>query len=69
MIFVGVKADRREIFRSNTEPTERTHGDKFAYAIGPFRTVRGANFMVSFGRNNPHCQSIGDAERLAQRLN
>lgn len=70
MIFVGMnKTTRRpEVFRFNAEPTGGTHGGKYTYAIGPFRTVRGARFMASFGQNNPHCQSVGDAERLAQRL-
>lgn len=35
--------------------------------IGPFRTVRGAEFMRQYGEGNPHCQTVGDAERLAKQ--
>jgi hypothetical protein len=68
MIFVGMKnAEGPEVFRFNAEPTAATHGSRYSHVVGPFRTVRGARFMVSFGQNNPHCRCVGDAERLAQR--
>lgn len=38
----------------------------FVAVVGPFRTRRGAQFMADHGRNNPHCLTVGDAERLAK---
>ena len=56
----------RTMFRSEAEPKKETHGDRFAGTIGPFRTKRGAKFCKEFGANNPHCQCVADAERLAK---
>ena len=55
------------IFRSKTVPTHESHGSEFIYVIGPFRTVRGAEMMAMYGHNNPHLQTVGDAERMAER--
>ena len=65
--YVGrsVASRRLEVFRAEALPTEETHGDRFKYVIGPFRTVRGARFMAECGENNPHCRTVGEAERLA----
>jgi hypothetical protein len=38
----------------------------YSYAIGPFRTKRGAKYMAEHGRNNLLCVTVSDAERLAQ---
>ena len=66
-LFVGKKYDgMREVFRYNGHPTERTHGHVYRYVIGPFRTKRGAEFMRDYCENNPHCQDVADAERLAK---
>ena len=56
---------RREVFRSASTPTEESHGNTYIYVIGPFRTVRGAEFMARFGAGNPHCQDVNSAERCA----
>jgi hypothetical protein len=48
-------------------PSERTHGRHYAAMIGPFKTKRGALWMATYGRNNPHVQHVDDAERLARR--
>jgi hypothetical protein len=66
-IYVGKRKDTgaRELFRSEVKPTDQTHGDVYAYAIGPFRTVRGATFMAEYGRDNPHCVTVRDAEMIA----
>lgn len=61
---LGVK---RETFTSYSEPTEKSHGHKYAAVIGPFRTKRGAEYMAKYGRNNPHLQHVDDAERLAAK--
>lgn len=63
---VNVKNNKREVFRSVTEPTEKSHGARYSYSIGPFRTKQGAEFMATYGRNNPHCQTVAEAERLAK---
>lgn len=56
----------REVFLSPSVPTEESHGDRYGITIGPFRTRRGAEYMAVYGHNNPHCQSVADAERLAK---
>lgn len=65
--YVGIKHDdSREIFHASAGPTEELYGTIYKYVIGPFMTVRGAKFMRDYGRNNPNCQHVSDAERLAQ---
>jgi len=64
--FVGTKRDgTREVFKSATTPTEQSHGDTYIYTTGPFRTMRGARFMATYGENNPHCRTVDEAERIA----
>lgn len=65
-IYVGVKGVTRKVFRSFTTPTKTAYGDRFSLVIGPFRTLRGAHFMADYGRNNPHLQTVQDAEELAK---
>lgn len=68
-LYVGCVGADREVFRSPVTPTRESHGAKYLAVIGPFRTRRAADFMASpGGRNNPHCQSVADAERIASRL-
>jgi len=55
------------VFKSATKPTEATHGHQYLAVIGPFRTKAGAEFMANNGWNNPHCQCVADAERLAKK--
>jgi hypothetical protein len=69
-IYVGLKLDgtaRREVFRSAAEPTDQTHGAIYGACIGPFRTMRAAEFMRDYGRGNPHCLCVADAEKLSKR--
>lgn len=66
--YVGIRHDgTRELFRASSGPTEELYGSLYVYVVGPFRTVRGANFMRLYGKNNPHCQCVSDAERLAKK--
>lgn len=66
-IYVGVKSGgEREIFRAFQPPTKETYGHLYGIVIGPFRTVRGAEFMRDHGTGNPHCLTVNDAERLAK---
>lgn len=70
MIYLGYKTDGvtlvREIFRHPETPTFSTHGDRFNAVVGPFHTVRGARFMRDYGRGNPHCRCVADAEELGK---
>ncbi len=66
-IYVGLmEGSKREIFRSATTPT-RDAFPQYLAVVGPFRTVRGAQFMVNFGQNNPHCRCVSEAERLGKK--
>lgn len=56
---------RRDVLLLDAEPTEESHGKEYAYSIGAFKTRRGANYMAKYGRFNPNCQTVEDAERLA----
>lgn len=65
--YVGVSSTgARTVFRSDAEPTGRTFGAQYSYCIGPFRTILGAFVMATLGANNPHMQTVADAERLAK---
>lgn len=67
-IWVGYKiGGGKEIFRFHGTPTQLSHGDTYAASIGPFRTVRGAAFMVEHGTGNPHCVTVAQAERLGKK--
>lgn len=67
-LYVGVKPDTtREVFRASQTPTKETHGNVYAYTIGPFRTKGGADFMAEYGKNNPHCRCVAEAEKLAKQ--
>jgi hypothetical protein len=57
----------REVFRCPNTPTSNSHGHLYGAVIGPFRTLRGANFMAKYGANNPHCRNVFEAEKLAKR--
>lgn len=66
-VYVGVKGNQSFVFHSDTTPTQSSHGDKYTYAIGPFRTMLGAKIMARHGRGNPHLQCVADAERYAAK--
>ena len=55
-----------EIFSSDSIPTRESHGKIYLYVIGAFQTKRGALFMAYYGQDNPHCQDVASAERLAK---
>lgn len=55
-------------FRSEITPTFASHGMQYKYVIGPFKTKRGAEYMAKYGaHDNPHLQTVEDAERLAKK--
>ena len=65
--YVGLKDGKREVFISIVAPTEKTHGYVYTAVIGPFQTRRGAQFMAAYGANNPHLQTVAEAEKHAKR--
>ncbi len=66
--YVGVRRDlQREVFKATRTPTRRRYGRRYAYVVGPFKTVRGAGFMAEYGANNPHCTCVAQAEWLARQ--
>lgn len=65
--YVGIKKDSsREVVQSSDGPTQELYGHLYSAVIGPFRTQRGARFMAEHGANNPHVQTVADAERIAR---
>ncbi len=66
-LYVGIhKETRKRIpFRSSSD-SEAVHGHEFSYLIGPFRTPKAAKIMAAFGGNNPHLQTVYDAEKMAR---
>jgi hypothetical protein len=62
--YVGCKEGKREVFKFHKNP-EWSDNLSYLATIGPFRTKAGANYMALYGGNNPHCQCVADAERLA----
>ena len=65
--YCGLKSNgEREVFRCAEMPTRATYGAHYWAVIGPFRTRRGAQFMAQCGYNNPHLQTVADAERIAK---
>jgi hypothetical protein len=65
--YVGHTGGRFVAFRSAIVPTEQTHGARYVAVIGPFRTARGARWAAQYGENNPHFQTVADAERFAAK--
>lgn len=55
-------AKRLVVFHSDVEPTEETHGDRFKYVIGPFRSARAARFMVGCLQKRMHLITVEDCE-------
>lgn len=66
--WVGMKAGVWTVFQAIETPTVQSHGHLYGGVIGPFRTHRGASFMADFGANNPHCQTVAQAERIAKKV-
>jgi hypothetical protein len=66
-IYVGHKAVRAEVFRSDTTPTHQSHGHVYGACTGPFVTLRGAKAMVHYGAGNPHLRTVRDAERIGRK--
>lgn len=54
-----------ELFKTTREPSPKWC-TIYSATIGAFRTKRGAMFMLKYGRNNPHIQTVGQAEKLVR---
>jgi hypothetical protein len=68
-IYLGLgDSGAREIFRAPTLPTFASHGHAYFAVIGPFKTLRGAEFMRNYGCGNPHLRTVADAERLGEQI-
>lgn len=68
-IYVGYHTakEQYDIVRCSDRPTEAMLG-AYSPFIGPFKTLRAAQFMASpAARNNPHCRCVADAERITKR--
>ena len=65
--YVGtLKNGESETFLSDIKPTEKSHGKKYKFIVGPFRTKNGAIIMAKYGKGNPHLQHVADAEKMAK---
>ena len=53
-------------FKSETTPTQESHGHLYIFALGPFKTMRAARWMEVFGLHNIHCTHVNAIERLAR---
>ena len=56
-----------EPFRAARKPTQSSHGKKYGYAIGPFRSKGGAAVMARYGAGNPNLVTVSQAEKMAKR--
>ena len=52
-----------EPFRSATEPTQASHGERYSHVIGPFRTRRAANWAATYPFGWTH---VSEAEARAK---
>lgn len=66
-IYIGNIVNRKgEIFKSETRPTRDSHGDKYSYCLGPFKTMRAAKYYLNNGGSeNPHLTYISQIENAA----
>jgi hypothetical protein len=66
--YVGREKGTRKfkVLLAARKPTEGSHGRRYVYAIGPFRSKAGAMCMAKYGDNNPHLQTVVEAERAAK---
>lgn len=66
--YVGFTHDQKlELFRSTDTPTPISNNFRYGFVIGPFNTLRAANWYIQHGWNNPHCNGVNDAERLSKK--
>lgn len=70
--YVGrsVETGKLVVFRSDVAPAGCFFEKRYTIVTGPFKTVKAARLMASFGQvpgeSNPHCTSVYQAERLVK---
>jgi hypothetical protein len=65
--YIGhLRGGKLQAFQSNKLPTHESHGKLYYAVTGPFKTKRAALWAEKYGYNNPHFQTIDDAERLSK---
>jgi len=65
MLYVGIaKSEKRVVFELPPEDSPEKDQARFRYVFGPFRTDAAARYFANFGRSNPFCTSVEDAERI-----
>jgi hypothetical protein len=65
--YVGFSGEWCELFQSRETPTNDSHGHLYHKVMGPFSTKAGAKFYCRYGKNNPHCNTVAQAEKLAKQ--
>lgn len=66
--YVGKRRSNGALVPFRTTPPPEDHqvyGVMFSMVTGPFKTMRGARYFAKHSTNNPHCQSVKEAETLA----
>lgn len=64
-LYVGFYHGKGEVFRATRTPTDASHGNRFNYVVGPFRTLGAAQIMA--GTHGPQIITVADAERFARQ--
>ena len=54
------------LFHSLHVPTKESHGTRFVFVIGPFKSKVGASYFARYGRDDPRIRTAEEAERLAR---
>lgn len=63
--YVGYKDNKLVPIITKSVPIAETHGH-LGPIIGPFRSKMGMEFFVKYGYNNPHCQTVHEAEMIVR---
>lgn len=59
--YIGNKYDlSKEIVAIKEIPTRQKYGNKYAFLIGPFKSIVAAEYFL----NDPECKTISDAENI-----
>lgn len=68
-IYVGKRIGSSRLmepFTSETEPTQTSHGKKYAYTVGPFTTRHAANIFAASDGNSPTIHHVSEWESYAK---
>jgi len=53
-------------FNSLPYPSRETMGNEYLYVVGPFKTKRAAKWAEKYAYDNPHFNTVEDAERISK---